>query len=85
MKLSKEGRKLTMETNKNLVELLKKNGPMVRARELKKLFVGLAQSTLGKWVSYGLITRYKIGGSVFYKLNEIEDLIEKSADLKEVG
>lgn len=49
---------------------------MLKARDLKKIFPSVSQSTLGTWVSQGLICRYKICGGVFYKLSEVESMIE---------
>lgn len=53
---------------------------MLRAKDLKRIFSGVSQSTYETWVRKGLINRYKIGGGVFYKLSEVEQLIENSRE-----
>lgn len=60
------------------------NEKMLRAKELSKIFVGTAQSTYDNWVRDGLLSRYKIGGGVYYKLSEVKSLIEHSRVVKEV-
>lgn len=53
---------------------------MIRAKDLKKIFINIAPSTFSDWVKKGFINRYKIGGSAFYKLSEIKKLIEDSKE-----
>lgn len=73
----------------NIIKLsdYKNNGVpiMVRACDLKKIFIGTSNATFTKWGNLGLITRYKISGGVYYKLSEIEKLIETSAENKTYG
>lgn len=45
------------------------------AKGLQKIFIGLGRSTVDDWARNGIITRHKIGGSVYYDLNEIERLV----------
>jgi len=45
------------------------------AKGLQQIFVGLGRSTVDDWARNGIITRYKIGGSVFYDLDEIKQLV----------
>lgn len=45
------------------------------ARGLQQIFIGLGRSTVDDWARNGIITRYKIGGSVFYDLDEIKQLV----------
>lgn len=45
------------------------------ARGLQKIFIGLGRSTVDDWARNGIITRHKIGGSVFYDLDEIKSLV----------
>jgi hypothetical protein len=54
------------------------NEKMLRAKDLSKIFVGLVQSTFDNWAKQGLVTQYRIGGSIFYKLSEVQSLIENS-------
>lgn len=54
---------------------------MIRAKDLSKIFVGISQATYESWAKQGIITRYKVGGSVFYKLSEIERIIENSKEV----
>lgn len=58
---------------------------MLRAKDLSKIFVNTAQATYDNWVREGLLSRYKIGGGVYYKLSEVKSLIEHSRVIKEVG
>lgn len=53
---------------------------MLKARDLKKIFPSVSQSTLGTWAAQGLISRYKISGSVFYKLSEVVAMIENARE-----
>lgn len=54
---------------------------MLSAKDVKKLFNGgVSQATLANWVNKKLISRYKIGGLVFYKESEIMSLIERSRE-----
>lgn len=54
------------------------NEKYLRAKDLKKIFIGIAQSTFGNWVKDGYIAKYKIGGSVFYKYSEVKQMIENA-------
>lgn len=45
------------------------------AKGLQKIFIGLGRSTVDDWARNGIITRIKIGGSVFYDLDEIKSLV----------
>ena len=54
------------------------NEKMLRAKDLSKIFVGISDATFIGWAKQGLITQYRIGGSIFYKLSEVELLIENS-------
>lgn len=54
---------------------------MIRAKDLSKIFVGISQATYEGWAKQGIIHRYKVGGSVFYKLSEIERIIENSKEV----
>lgn len=58
---------------------------MLRAKDLSRIFVGTVQGTIDNWVRAGLISRYKIGGGVYYKLSEVKALIENSREDLEVG
>jgi hypothetical protein len=49
----------------------------LRAKDLQKIFIGIKQATFDTWVRIGLLNRYKIGGSVFYKLSEVKSMIER--------
>lgn len=53
----------------------------IRAKDLSKIFVGLTPSTYDGWVRNGLLNRYKIQGSRFYKLSEVKALIENSKEV----
>ncbi len=57
---------------------------MLRAKDLSEIFVGTSQATYNKWFKSGLLPRYKICGGVYYKLSEVEALIENSREYKEV-
>lgn len=54
------------------------NEKMMRAKDLKKIFTGIAQSTFDTWVKAGHLNRYKICGSVFYKYSEVKKMIENA-------
>ena len=58
---------------------------MLRAKDLAKIFYKTSQATFDGWVRAGLITRYKIKGGVYYKLSEVDKLIKKSAEDREIG
>ena len=58
---------------------------MLRAKDLQEIFINTSQATFDNWVKMGLLHRYKIGGGVYYKLNEVKKLIENSLEFKEVG
>lgn len=45
------------------------------ARGLQKIFIGLGRSTIDDWAREGILTRYKIAGSVFYDLDEVKKLV----------
>lgn len=45
------------------------------AKGLQQIFIGLGRSTIDDWARNGIITRRKIGGSVFYDLDEIRQLV----------
>lgn len=45
------------------------------AKGLQKIFIGLGRSTIDDWAKDGILTRYKIRGSVFYDLDEIRSLV----------
>jgi hypothetical protein len=45
------------------------------AKGLQKIFIGLGRSTIDDWAKDGIITRIKIGGCVFYDLDEIRNLV----------
>ena len=68
---------------KNVIKIndYKFNEKMIRAKDLSKIFIGISQATYETWAKNGIITRYKIGGSVFYKLSEIERIIENSKEV----
>ena len=53
----------------------------IRAKDLSNIFVGLNPSTYDGWVRQGLLSRYKINGSRFYKLSEVKALIENSKEV----
>lgn len=57
------------------------NEKMIRAKDLSKIFVGIKQSTYEGWAKQGILSRYKIGGSVFYRLSDIEKIIENSKEV----
>ena len=70
----------------NVVELRRKKETIfdekyIRAKDLSKIFVGLNPSTYDSWVRKGLLNRYKIEGSRFYKLSEVKELIESSKEV----
>lgn len=46
------------------------------AKGLQQIFIGLGRSTIDDWAKNGIITRHKIGGCVFYDLDEIRNLVE---------
>ena len=45
------------------------------AKRLQQIFIGLGRSTIDDWAKNGIITRHKIGGCVFYDLDEIRNLV----------
>lgn len=53
----------------------------LRAKDLSKIFVGLSPSTFDGWARKGLLSSYKIEGSKFYKLSEVQALIENSKEV----
>lgn len=58
---------------------------MLRAKDMSKIFINTSQATYNGWVRMGLIHRYKIGGGVYYKLSEVNELIENSKEYLEVS
>ena len=68
---------------KNIVQMkeYRFNEKMLKAKDLKKIFPSVSQSTLATWAAQGLLNRYKICGGVFYKLSEIVELIENSKEI----
>lgn len=53
----------------------------IRAKDLSKIFIGLSPSTFDGWARKGLLSSYKIEGSKFYKLSEVQALIENSKEV----
>lgn len=53
---------------------------LIRAKDMKKIFWNVADSTFSDWAKKGLIRRHKIEGSVFYKLSDIKRLIKESEE-----
>ena len=53
----------------------------LRAKDLSKIFIGLSPSTFDGWARKGLLSSYKIEGSKFYKLSEVQALIENSKEV----
>lgn len=53
---------------------------LLSARDMKEIFSGVSQATLGNWAKKGIISRHKIGGLVFYKESEVKRLIERSKE-----
>ncbi len=71
--------------NENVIKLNRNNenrsiikDRFIRAKQLEQIFVGISKSTFTEWANKGIITRYKIQGSTFYKESEILRLIESS-------
>lgn len=60
------------------------NRRFTTARGLQNIFIGLGRSTVDDWAKHGIIHRHKIGGTVFYDLSEIEQLINGSVEYKKV-
>ena len=56
------------------------NDKLLRAKKLSEIFVGTSQATYNKWFNAGLLPRYRILGSIFYKQSEVEALIENSRE-----
>jgi len=52
----------------------------IRAKDLKKIFVGLSPSTITKWAKLGVLKPYSILGSRFYKESDIEKLLEEAKE-----
>ena len=67
--------------NEKIINEYRFNERMIRAKDMSKIFIGISQATYEQWAKHGFINRYKIGGSVFYKLSEIEKLIENSKEV----
>lgn len=57
---------------------------MLRAKDMSKIFINTSQATYDNWVKMGLLHRYKIGGGVYYKLSEVERMIENAKEFREV-
>ena len=70
----------------NVIKLNRDNfpEPMLRAKDLSKIFINTAQATYDNWVRSGLLHRYKIGGGVYYKLSEVKKLIDNSIEYLKV-
>ena len=64
----------------NLVKIdkYKPKDRLLSASDMKEIFSGISQATLGNWVKRGYLSRHKIGGLVFYKESEVNKLIERS-------
>lgn len=71
----------------NVINLNREEMPdkMLRAKDLQEIFINTSQATFDNWVRMGLVHRYKIGGGVYYKLQEIKNMIENSICIREVG
>lgn len=72
----------------NVINLHKENifeEKMLRAKDLSKIFVNTTQSTFDNWSRAGLLHRHKICGGVYYKLSEVQSLINNSLQINEVG
>lgn len=69
----------------NVVELKRERNifdeKYIRAKDLSKIFIGLSPSTFDGWARKGLLSSYKIEGSKFYKLSEVQALIENSKEV----
>lgn len=50
----------------------------LRVKDLQKIFVGLSAATFCNWVNLGIVTKYKINGSTFFRESDIIKLIENS-------
>ncbi|MCQ2957288.1 MAG: helix-turn-helix domain-containing protein [Candidatus Gastranaerophilales bacterium] len=53
---------------------------MLSPSDLKKIFRGKTDATFLNWAKRGLLKKYKIGGCVFYKADDVKKLIEQSAE-----
>ena len=85
-----ENTKIKELSNDNVISINRNkseefNEKMIRAKELSKIFVGTSQATYDNWVKADLISRYKIGGGVYYKLSEVKALIENSKETRKVA
>ena len=69
----------------NVVSLIREKNifdeKYIRAKDLSKIFIGLSPSTFDGWARKGLLSSYKIEGSKFYKLSEVQALIENSKEV----
>ena len=67
----------------NLVKMenYKPKERLLSARDVIKIFSGVSQATLKNWSNKGYLHRHKIGGLVFYKESEVNNLIESSREL----
>ena len=43
--------------------------------------LGVSPSTLQRWANHKLLGRYRVRGRVYYKLQEIKQLIENSLEI----
>ena len=68
----------------NVINIMSMPEPMLRAKDMAKIFINTSQATYDNWVKAGLIHRYKIGGGVYYKLSEVKKMIENAIELREV-
>lgn len=72
----------------NVINLREKenilNEKLLRAKDLSAIFINTSQATFDNWVRAGLLHRHKICGGVYYKLSEVQQLIDNSVQFKEV-
>lgn len=61
----------------NVINLVR-DKEFVRAKDIVQIF-GIARSTVDNWVTYGYLTRHKIGRNIFYKMSEVELLKSEGA------
>lgn len=69
----------------NVINIMGMPEPMLRAKDMSKIFINTSQATYENWVKSGLIHRYKIGGGVYYKLSEVKRMIDNAVELREVS
>lgn len=53
---------------------------LLSARDVMKIFSGVSQATLKNWHNKGYLCRHKIGGLVFYRESDVNNLIENSRE-----